>query len=539
MKLPNLDNQQRLSRKQVDQLADEIATAAAHIDAATHRLLTSIRKFDECSGWSRQGARTCAYWLSYRIGLGVNAAREKVRVARRLGELPLIDAALKAGKLSFSKVRAMTRVATADNEARLVRTAECATGAQLERICRGYRQVTEGKKPRLDDERRYVRKRYTRSGMVRIEAQLRPDEAELVMQALRQMRSAARGEDEPALGTKSRRKYVTAEAPPDAEAERAGQPIAGPSALATKSQRKNVTAEASPEVEGEHARQPTTAPPDLTTKSQRKNVTAETSPDPDEDTPTPNLADGLLLMAESALTRGPTTRRAGERTQLIVQLGEDRLDTGDRGTCRGDERPGARVGTPNRERSEPWRAVLHDGTWLSGQTFQRLACDCGLTIVKTATDGTPLDVGRKRRTIPPALWTALLSRDQGQCQFPGCTCRVFLEAHHIEHWSQGGPTNLANLTLVCASCHQRLHEGGFHVERQPDGTLRFYTPDGDRIDPCPPPAAVEGDGLSLVMAENEARDLGIDARTSLPHNYTPRFDLGGVVSSLLPNHGRI
>ncbi len=77
------------------------------------------------------------------------------------------------------------------------------------------------------------------------------------------------------------------------------------------------------------------------------------------------------------------------------------------------------------------------------------------------------------------------------------------------------------------------------LERQADGTLQFFTPDGEIIDPCPAPPEVEGDGLALVVADNEARGLHIDHRPSLPHNYSPRFDLGAVVSGLLPNQGRL
>ncbi len=121
----------------------------------------------------------------------------------------------------------------------------------------------------------------------------------------------------------------------------------------------------------------------------------------------------------------------------------------------------------------------------------------------------------------------------------GCSSRIFLAGHHIRPWAQGGPTNLDNTLIVCGSCHERLHEGGFRVERLADGTLQFFTPDGKVIDPCPAPPEVEGDGLALVMADNEARGLHIDHRTSLPHNYSPRFDLGAVVSGLLPNQGRL
>src|SRR6185369_14289968 len=88
---------------EVDRLADEIAELSTHLDAA-HRLLTLIRRFDACSGWYRQGALSCAAWLSWRIGLDLCAAREKVRVARTLGSLPLIDEALRRGQVSYSKV---------------------------------------------------------------------------------------------------------------------------------------------------------------------------------------------------------------------------------------------------------------------------------------------------------------------------------------------------------------------------------------------------------------------------------------------------
>ncbi len=459
----------KLSREQIDKLGDDIAAAAAHIDAATHRLLTDIRRFDQCHGWYEQGAQSCAHWLSYRIGLGLNAAREKVRVARRLGDLSLIDGALRDGVVSFSKVRAMTRVATADNEDKLLRVARSATGAQLERICRGYRQVTERRKSRRDDERRHLRKRHTAGGLVRIEAQLRPDEAALVMQALGEMRRLAGGEAKGGVQA----------------GENDGRPT--PACVVGR-----VTAVTSPIPDDE--------------------------PDEEPDHPRATLADGLVLMAESVLARGPAARRAGEPNQLIVQLGPEQLDTGEAG---------------------PWRAELHDGTWLSGQAFERFTCDCSVTVVKTGTNGTPLDVGRKQRTIPPSLWTALLTRAGGCCQLPGCSSRIFMQAHHIEPWSQGGPTNLQNLALVCGRCHLRLHEGGFRVERLADGTLRFFRPDGKVIEPCPTPPEVAGDGLTLVMADNEARGLAINDRTALPHNYTPRFDLGAVVRSLLPNQGRL
>ena len=137
-------NEPTLSRGEIDRLADEISDTAAHIDAATHRLLRQIRAYDASDGWAVHGALSCAHWMSWRIGMGLGAAREKVRVAIALGGLPLIDAALERGELSYSKVRAMTRVATAANEELLVTMARCTTAAQLEKLCRLYRPVQAG-----------------------------------------------------------------------------------------------------------------------------------------------------------------------------------------------------------------------------------------------------------------------------------------------------------------------------------------------------------------------------------------------------------
>src|SRR5438093_12333007 len=102
---------------ELDRLGDEIAELSAHLEAATARLLDLIRQFDARGGWGN-GFRSCAHWLSWRVGLDIGAAREKVRVARALGALPRLANALARGELSYAKVRALTRVATAATEER-------------------------------------------------------------------------------------------------------------------------------------------------------------------------------------------------------------------------------------------------------------------------------------------------------------------------------------------------------------------------------------------------------------------------------------
>ena len=164
-----------------------------------HRLLTCVRQFDESEEWGRQGARTCADWLAWRIGLAPGAAREKVRVARALGKLPALDAAMASGRLSYAKARALTRVATPSNEARLVEIALAATGAQLERLCRRFRRlIDEGAIPGMEAavdpscDPLGVRVRNTDAGHVRIEVTLDPADAALVLAALDRVRDELR-----------------------------------------------------------------------------------------------------------------------------------------------------------------------------------------------------------------------------------------------------------------------------------------------------------------------------------------------------------
>jgi len=205
-------------RIDTDHLGDEIAEFAAHLDAAIHRLLTLIRRFDDADGWADQGALTCAHWLSWRIGLDLGAAREHVRVARALADLPLVDEALRLGQVSYSKVRALTRVATPGTEATLLEMARSSTASQLEHICRGYRRAQRnaaGERPEDEAERRWVRVRDTDDGLVRIEAQLRPDEAAVVRRALEAaMQRAWERTNVPAETPLHRADDVPAETPP-------------------------------------------------------------------------------------------------------------------------------------------------------------------------------------------------------------------------------------------------------------------------------------------------------------------------------------
>ena len=166
-----------------DPLGDRIAALCAHIDAATYRLLSLLRVYDEEGRW--QGCRSCAHWLSWRTGISLGPAREKVRVARCLPSLPLISAALAKGEISYSKVRALTRIATADNEAELLTFAGHGTTAHVERMVREWRRLDRGDDGQAEQvARRGLSLHLADDGNYEIRGRLSPAVGALLLKAL-------------------------------------------------------------------------------------------------------------------------------------------------------------------------------------------------------------------------------------------------------------------------------------------------------------------------------------------------------------------
>jgi len=166
----------------VERLGERIADIAAGIHAATYQLLVLLYEFDERKGWNN-GFLSCAHWLSWRTSINPGAAREKVRVARALPQLPLLSGALQRGEISYAKVRALTRIATPATEERLLTVAYHGTAAQVERLVRAWRRCD-----RLEDERKQLHRSVTsyvdEDGMVILRARLTPEQGAVVQKAL-------------------------------------------------------------------------------------------------------------------------------------------------------------------------------------------------------------------------------------------------------------------------------------------------------------------------------------------------------------------
>jgi len=182
-------NPPRLNTKYVrsKELGDEITELFGFITAATYDLLVKIREFDSEGLWHLEGVCSCAHWLNWQCGIGMNAGREKVRVANALGDLPKISEAFRLGEISYSKVRAITRVATADNESYLLMIARHGTAHHVETLVSGYRRAV-----RLNDddvaekqyEKRSLNYRWDEDGSLVIKGRFPSEVGAMLLKAL-------------------------------------------------------------------------------------------------------------------------------------------------------------------------------------------------------------------------------------------------------------------------------------------------------------------------------------------------------------------
>jgi len=188
-----------------------------------------------------------------------------------------------------------------------------------------------------------------------------------------------------------------------------------------------------------------------------------------------------VAIMESALSDELTERSGGDQYLTVVHVDAETLADDADGRCQ-----------------------IEDGPAIAPETARRLACDTGLVAMLDDPAGNPLVVGKKTRTVPTALRRAVHARDE-HCKFPGCD-RPIAHVHHIEFWAQGGPTVLTNLIGLCKFHHRCVHEGGYTVEVAEDGTVLFYRPDGQVIDPAPK-ARIDPDDGGI---EQRNRDHGLD-----------------------------
>jgi hypothetical protein len=421
------------SPRPLETLEAEITTLAAHLSAATYRLLELIAEFDRRHGWSGIGLKSCAHWLSWKCGIGLVAAREKVRIARALDALPGIADAMRRGELSYSKVRAMTRIATASNEQTLLAIALNGTATQVERTAQLYRRTSRALERDVataqhrDRELSYY---FDEDGTFVIHGRLTAEQGAVIVKALQTADSALR-----------------------ADAASKGASV---EATALGSKRGDWRAQ---------------------------------------------QADAFALLAETMLAHGAEGAASNERHLVHVHVNVEALS-----------------GT----RAEDVQCHVHEGPALARDVARKVACDASLVGYLEDNEGNVLDLGRKTRAIPVALRRALEHRDEG-CRFPGCLSTRFVDAHHIEHWVDGGETRIDNLVLLCRYHHGLVHEGGFALESA-RGELVFRRQDGRVIAPVPQAVALHGCGGEALQRAHSASGLRIDERTAVSGWFGERAD---------------
>lgn len=428
---------QRPSADELEALGDQIAQLAGQIAAATARFLALLGEFDEHGGWAGPGLRSLAHWLSWRAGMSLRTARDHVRVARSLRSLPRTAEAFAKGELSYSKVRAVSRVATEETESELVEIARNSPAAHVERLAAGLRKVAaedekqerrrsgpppEPGEPALpsDPPPQSLQWRWDEdSGDLVVWGRFGPADGRRLLAAL------TRAELERVRTT------VHEEAATELTADRGGND-AGTG---------NGTGTSPDETRGESVDR--TAPPPL------------------------QAGPALLALAEIGLSVQDAPALASSAEVIFIHQQDP---------------------TRRQECSAEQSGVVSadDGPSLDPGTAEEVLCGGDSRCVLRGEKGAVLAFGRRRRRFSTAQLKALRLRDRC-CQTPGCGRTRFLHAHHVVYWSRGGPSDLDNAVLLCGSCHRAVHLGRLVVRALGGQEFEFVDPaSGERLTPAPP-----------------------------------------------------
>jgi hypothetical protein len=324
--------------------------------------------------------------------MGMMMAREKIRVARSLSDLPLIDEAFSTGKISYSKVRAMTRVANPENEAFLLQIAEYGTANHLEYLVRKYQRCKRLQDPLEDDcwrQHKELAWHQDETGMYIINARLPPEEGALVIKALEFIQAEnQRKKDDAIIDAKAKTETTVNVVSNNVSAETFNDKL-----LLSESGVSEL------------------APAGLATQDFQTD-----------------RASALTHLAESYLNgvrvdgASSATNSLGEKYQVFLHIN-------------------ANAASLDWKVSQADHCSIDHKHFLAPEVAKRLACDASLTTVLEDDQGNTLNIGRRSHIVPRAMSHALRIRDAG-CRYPGCTQTHYTDSHHIKHWAQGGETSM-------------------------------------------------------------------------------------------------
>ena len=469
-----------VTKRNIDDLEEEIISLSKHMNQDEYRFLVMVREFDIRQGWRAYQFNNCAEWLNMKCGISLGTAREKVRVALALLDLPQCSEGFAKGELSYSKVRAMTRAANVFNEATLVDYALKATAHQVEEHCRRLRNAD--RRQSTPDARRAWQARSLKrtchpDGMMSIYVELPREQGELVMKALEMAMAAAAGD----TADEAYQMYAAADAAGQGDKvnDKAGVPVNQTGNTAGQGDKVNDKAGDAVGHTGNTA--------DQANKAGQAHAAEKAAVDK------AGQADG-----------SSQTQAEYQQSNAFFARQADALVAVARGYLSGN-------GGERQAKSDNYQVVVHvDATALQDkggksdlpvESVRRIACDADLVAVTRDAKGNLLNLGRKHRVVSPQLKRALLARDKC-CTYPSCSHEQFLEAHHVMHWADGGETSLANTRLICNRHHRLLHEGGFTIHKNFAGEWYFRTAEGKVLPEAPVYKPVEYDSSRDEILED-------------------------------------
>lgn len=416
----------------MERLEARICELAGHLTAATCQFLLLVADFDVRSGWADWEMPSCAAWLSWKCQIASGTAREQVRVARALPGFPLLTAEFAAGRLSYAKVRALTRIATPETEADLLEMALPMTANQLERFAQAHRRVSRAE----DEQVRSARKLswdHVDDGSYAVRALFPAEDWAVIMQALR----AARDDLEHPHDDHDDRDEGTGQT----RAEK----LAGRDAAETAQDLADALVQ----------------------------VCAAYLNDKAAHADNPDTYQVIIHAGAEAITASQD-----DPTQPVSRVSAE--------TPTPAPKP-LPIWHPAYRR----RCHIEDGPAISPATLRLIGCNATISTMVHDADGGILAVGRRTRKPPAALRRAVRERDGYRCRFPGCHSRR-TDAHHIVYWSDGGETKLSGLISLCKRHHAIVHHKNIIIATV-EGGFAFHTSDGIPLLASPPLPRPAGD----------------------------------------------
>ena len=451
----------------IDELESEIVSLHSHLCAEEYQFLVKLREFDLRQGWRSYHFNHCAEWLNMKCGISLSTGREKLRVAKALFFLPQISGAYQNGELSYSKVRAMTRVASDTTEQELLGYARKATASQVDQHCAGLRNVQQKfstpSANRAHDQRKF-RLTPTLNGSFLLNGELPEESARLVLKALELCMARAVREEDPSAEDLEELENPSAEGVPVWDSE----DPAAQRAAAVKRDQQNADALvdiAQVYLAGGIQRKTSTADHyQVLVHVDEAALRGQPNTDSKSDLPIETVrrlcCDGSVVAVTESKVASAAKVRVSAEVPDRANASHDAFEVSP-ATSGGDAPAGSTAdsqdntptdlaGDPSRDASELAPAVSSNGsTGVTPAVTQVDSHNGALTdlagnpsrdafaippaISPNAAAGRPrpsLNLSRKHRLVQPALRRALEARDRG-CRFPGCSHERWRDAHHV------------------------------------------------------------------------------------------------------------